>query len=94
MTNYSEDSGSVRFDFFKPSGKWYMTEAIQMSKFYRYGGPREAAAKAWVARCRKLDRLPHDDFTIVVLDPYHELTYPIMLVAGTYADLLYKVEDE
>ena len=26
---YSEDESMVRVDFFKPSGKWYCTEAIK-----------------------------------------------------------------
>jgi hypothetical protein len=31
---YSENPESVRVDFFKPSGKWYMTEAVLMDWGY------------------------------------------------------------
>lgn len=30
MTHYSDRVSSVRVDFFKPSGKWYTTEAVEL----------------------------------------------------------------
>lgn len=34
MSNYSNDPSSVRVDFFKSSGKWYTTEAVQWNAPY------------------------------------------------------------
>ena len=34
MSHYSDDSRSVRVDFFKPSGKWYTTEAVSWDAPY------------------------------------------------------------
>lgn len=86
MTNYSENGASCRFEFFKASGKWYMTEAVDMTGFYNIDiGPRDGVIAAWVKRCESLGREPHDDFHIVVSEPYHKNAYPVMLVAGTYA---------
>ena len=34
MGNYSDREGSVRIDFFKESGKWSETEAVDMEGFY------------------------------------------------------------
>lgn len=77
MTNYSVTPGMVRVDFFKESGKWYMTEDLDMSDFWDYGiGPGEAVEQALEAKGRNLKH-----FTRVVLEPYHKLAYPVMLKA-------------
>ena len=34
MTHYNDNPGVVRVDYFKPSGKWYMTEAHDMSDYW------------------------------------------------------------
>jgi len=34
MGNYSTDAASVRVDFFKPSGKWYTTEAVVWTRYH------------------------------------------------------------
>ena len=33
MTNYCDDPVMVRVDFFKPSGKWYTTEAMEFGPY-------------------------------------------------------------
>lgn len=77
MTNYSDNPGMVRVDYFKASGKWYMTEAHDMSDFWDHG---LWVGEAVEAALRKAGRwLPH--FTIVVLEPYHKNAYPVMFVA-------------
>ena len=77
MTNYSNNPGSVRVDLFKESGKWYMTEDVDMSEFWDFGiGPHDAVEAALEAKGRNLKH-----FTRVVLDPYHLLAYPVMLKA-------------
>lgn len=74
---YSENPGMVRVDFFKPAGKWYMTEELDMSDFWDYGIIPHDAVKA--ALEKKGRNLKH--FTRVVLKPYHKSAYPVMLVA-------------
>lgn len=77
MTNYSDNPGMVRVDFFKESGKWYMTESINMSAFYNHGIiPHDAVEAALEAEGRNLKH-----FTRVVLEPYHKAAYPVMLKA-------------
>lgn len=34
---YSDDDSMVRVDFFKPTGKWYATEAIQLPEDFVSG---------------------------------------------------------
>lgn len=76
MTNYSDNPNMVRVDYFKPSGKWYMTEAHNMGDFYNEPFVHDAVRKALERDGRWL---PH--FTIVVLEPYHKNAYPVMFVA-------------
>ena len=77
MTNYSDNPGMVRVDFFKPSGKWYMTEALDMYDFWDCGiTPHDAVIAALEKSGRNLTH-----FTRVVLEPYHRSAYPVMLVA-------------
>lgn len=74
---YSNNPGSVRVDFFKPGGKWYMTEDLDMVRFWDFGiAPHEAVEAALEVKGRNLKR-----FTRVVLKPYHKSAYPVMLVA-------------
>ncbi|MDF2915877.1 MAG: hypothetical protein K0S70_94 [Microbacterium sp.] len=76
MTHYTDNPGMVRVDYYKPGGKWYMTEAHDMSEFYDDSDIHEAVRQM----LKKADRyLPH--FTIVVQEPYHRNAYPVMLIA-------------
>jgi len=78
MTHYSDNPGMVRVDYWKPSGKWYMTEAVQWTG--RYNGKdaliHEAFADSLAAhfKGRVLD-----DFRATCLEPYHEHAHPISL---------------
>lgn len=77
MTNYSAKSSVVRVDYFKPSGKWYMTEALDMTGFFDYGiYPAEAVRAALVKAGRLCPGLNK-----VVIDPYVESSYPVMIPA-------------
>jgi hypothetical protein len=84
MTNYSENPGMVRVDYFKPSGKWYMTEAIDMSPAWDtpdiFDAVRHSLNYAWVANHNGRGDAWHQ-FTVVILEPYHKNAYPIMIVA-------------
>lgn len=70
---YSEDSSMVRVDFFKPSGKWYTTEAV---KFLSYHGDlHDAFKEALRNHFNGSGRLK--DMTAICIEPYHKDSYPI-----------------
>ena len=79
MTHYSENPGMTRFDFFKPeSGKWYMTEALDMSAYYD-------ANTVFDAVHATLSESRHQDLSrwiISVLEPYHKGACPVLLTPG------------
>lgn len=80
--HFSENPGSVRVEFFKPSGKWYMTEALDMRDFWKSGpgnlSPSDAVRSA-LLRTERGARLL-EQFIVVVFEPYHEQAYPVCLV--------------
>ncbi len=76
MTNYSDNPGHVRVDYFKASGKWYMTETLDMNEFYDRWDIHKAIQYAMQEQ--EMWR-PH--FTQVILHPYHQNAHPIMFVA-------------
>ena len=79
MGNYSSNEGMVKVDFYRVSGKWYMTEAWDMSKFYNERmGPVEAVEKMLSTTERGVHLM--EQFIVVVDEPYHAQAYPVMLV--------------
>lgn len=77
MTNYSTDPGHVRITWFKASGKYYTEEMLDMNSFYwakNFATP-VAAVIAAIARGKGIKGM-----TAVVLEPYHEYPYPVMIV--------------
>lgn len=82
---YSDDEAMVRVDFFKPSGKWYTTEAI---KFFPWaqaeGSPYDAFEKSLEQHLRRGDGggLRLEGMIAVCLEPYHEHAFPLMAVVG------------
>lgn len=87
---YSEDPRMVRVDFFKPSGKWYCTEAV------KWTGPWHGSYKEGV-NYRHECALVHDafakslrdhlgnrlsDLDAVCIHPYHEYEHPIQIKNG------------
>lgn len=91
MGNYSENEGSVRVDFFKDSGKWHETVAVDMRSFYC--GRRETAGdrpiyllpdaviealRADLTMRRADGTLRYAGCWAVCLDPYHEFSHPQM----------------
>lgn len=81
MSHYSDRPGHVRVDFFKPgSGKWYMTEMLDMSD--EYEAPTVFAAVRNALSRTRHGRLAEKRWVIVVLAPYHQNAYPVMLTPG------------
>lgn len=80
--HYSENPGHCRVDFFKPSGKWYCTEVVDMTNHY-HGCIHSCFKKA--LRESIGNRLV--DMQAVCLEPYHEHSHPISI---TYLWVLVK----
>lgn len=79
--HYAENPGSVRVEFFKPSGTWYMTEAWDMSAYYLEPlGPAEAVRKMLDEEPSRRGAGLRSSFIVVVLDPYHKHAFPVCLV--------------
>ena len=81
---YSEDPTMVRVDFFRQHCNWYTTEAVKWTGAYW-------AAEASVREAFKKTLREHlgkrlSEMTAVCLNPYHELSHPIMLCNGEWAD--------
>jgi|SRR5580700_10662734 hypothetical protein len=97
MGNYSEDEDSVRVDFFKPSGKWYTTEAIRWTCAYRNDELKDGKIQLLPDLLRdllqyhltrnveKLGTIRLAGMWAICLEPYHEAAYPLMVrVPGCY----------
>ena len=85
MSNYSDDPEMVRVDFFKPSGKWYCTEAVKWTGEWKGTMQliHDAFKKSLQDHFKDVpDRL--SDMDAICLDPYHELSHPIQLKAGSW----------
>lgn len=73
---YSENENSVRYDVFKPSGKWVQSLAIEMDS----SAPitcKEAVESAFYFECET----EFDGYTIVCLHPNHRNAQPILFIA-------------
>lgn len=76
MGHYSDDAHSVRVDFFKPSGKWYTTEAVRWLDYEEkdiFKAFRDSLLAAGI-------HLRLVGMTAVCLEPHHKHGYPLMLV--------------
>ena len=83
---YDRDESMVRVDFFKPSGKWYSTEAI---KWITWNGAERLdhgphmlihdAFREALSKDLQASKLMQDGMFAVCLDPYHEFSFPIIL---------------
>ena len=89
---FTTQTGRVRIDLFKESGKWYATGSVNMGPYYKHpGGPHEAVLSAARDEARKLAPTgewpisnPPDAWlgqggTIVCLEPFHEQSFPVQL---------------
>lgn len=72
---YSMNDGVVRADRFKPSGKWYDSIALDMSRHYNAVLIHNAVLNAMEDQGVKLE----PGWSIVVLEPYHKHSHPVML---------------
>lgn len=75
MSNYSEREDSVRVDFFKPSGKWYTSVAIEWEGYSDCD-----IIEAFRSSLEVSIGDAYRGMTAVCLEPYHEHSHPIMIV--------------
>lgn len=80
MSYYTDDPCMVRVDFWKESGKWYATEAIE---FRGYNDPDlwkvlEAGLRKKLAR--EDGRLRYAGMRATCLQPHHVHSHPISLI--------------
>jgi len=73
--NYSDKNNSVRVDFFRPSGKWYTTEAVLWDEPFK-GGLIHNVFHSVLKRHLK-GRM--SGMWALCLEPYHEHAFPLML---------------
>ena len=78
MSHYSDNVGSVRVDFFKESGKWKYTEAIDMSDFYYDDLIHRAFRKALIKHFNGEVRFV--GLRAICLEPHHKYSHPISLI--------------
>ena len=73
---YTTDDSIVRVDFFRPSGKWYATEAVKWT-----GGCRaeHSIREAFEQSLRDSVGTRYSGMTAVCSEPYHELAHPLMV---------------
>lgn len=72
---YAVDEGIVRADRFKPSGKWYDSIALDMSQNYNDNLIHNAVKASAERQDVKLD----EGWTLVVLEPYHVHSHPVII---------------
>jgi hypothetical protein len=82
---FSDDNSMVRVDFFKPSGKWYMTEAVKWTGPYHGTDEHGKITLLHDAFRQSLrDHLVQTDgrtrlagMRAICLEPYHEYAVPL-----------------
>lgn len=74
---YSASESIVRADQFKPSGKWYQSIALEMGDLWHAPNIHDAIRIAWERATG--NPLP-EGWRVVVLEPYHVHSHPIMIV--------------
>jgi hypothetical protein len=73
---YANSDSLVRADRFKPSGKWHDSFAIEMSHQFNSGNLHDGAREAIEAA---IGGPISDGWAVVVLEPYHKHSHPIMI---------------
>lgn len=92
--NYSDDPFMVRVDFFKPSGKWYTTEAVKWLSYDNISIIK-AFAKSLKNHLKKPEGLQPSNGELrlsgmiaICLNPYHEYSTPAMLEVDKIENIL------
>jgi len=97
---YTTDDSYVRVDFFKPSGKWYTTEAVKWTGPYE-GDIIASFAKSLFDHLSERATQPglqhqnHRSLRLegtvaVCLEPYHSHSFPLMLEVDKVLSIVHK----
>ncbi len=78
MSHYSDQAHMCRVDFWKPSGKWYVTESVDFFGLYDEELIHEAFKKALDRHFGGVKRL--SGMRATCLQPYHKFEHPISLI--------------
>lgn len=78
MSNYTDNVNSCRVDFFKPSGKWYCTEAVIFPDSTYKQHPVNGFKHALDEHFGSSTRL--QGMTAVCLHPYNENSFPVSVI--------------
>ena len=76
---YAVEDSKVRLDRFKQSGKWYDSYSLDMQGFWDVGPTPHDAVQA--AMDKQGIRGIEGGF-VIVLEPYHKHSYPVVIFAG------------
>lgn len=76
MSYYSNKPESVRVDFFKPSGKWYTTMALDWQGDWEEDCIHESFRQTLIKSLNG----SYQGMTAVCLQPYHKHEHPLMQV--------------
>lgn len=77
MSYYSDNPRMVRVDFFKKSGKWYDTIALEWVGEY---GEHSLIYDEFIKSLGKACLNNYHDLTAVCLNPYHTHEHPLMVI--------------
>jgi len=86
---YSDDPAMMRVDFFKESGKWYVTEAVKWTG--KWSGKDSLIHDEFAKSLRdhfKDNPRRLSEMDAVCLHPYHEHEHPLMIRKGGWRDVL------
>lgn len=89
---YSVSDSVVRADRFKASGKWYDSIALEMGPYYDYANIHRAVGFAFIDWFQSvwIEREPTlGEFHLVVLEPYHKSSCPVMMDESSFTDYLW-----
>ena len=78
---YTTEEGMVRVDFFKPSGKWYETEAMKWDEYFSKDrqGKIHLIHDIFLKCLYQQFQNQYDGMWAVCLHPYHEHAHPLMV---------------
>ena len=81
MCNFIDNEKSCRVDIFKESGKWYTTIAIEFKNWSHQNkdGSYNLIHEEFKNALYKIIDNSYNGMFAVCLEPYHELSHPLMM---------------
>ena len=81
MSNFTDNEKSCRVDIFKESGKWYTTIAVEFENWLAQNkdGSYNIIHDEFKKALYKVIGNSYKSMWAVCLEPYHELSHPLMM---------------